>query len=91
MMASLLSDPRNQANVSQTIGLHCRVIGKPGRFPALTKVSLVGACWLLTVLTKPQFMDHIAAKAPGSVWVATREQIANHWAGQFPYDPEEKY
>lgn len=57
-----------------TIGLHCRVIGKPGRFPALTK-----------------FMDHIAAKAPGSVWVATREQIANHWAKQFPYNPEAKY
>ena len=36
-------------------------------------------------------MDHIAAKAPGSVWVATREQIANHWAKQFPYDPKAEY
>jgi hypothetical protein len=36
-------------------------------------------------------MDHIAAKAPGSVWVATREQIATHWAKQFPYNPEAKY
>jgi len=91
MMASPLSVPHKQADVLQTIGLHCRVIGKPGRFPALTKVSLLGACWPLTVLTKVQFMDHIAANAPGSVWVATREQIANHWAGQFPYDPEAKY
>ncbi|OCF32488.1 hypothetical protein I316_05916 [Kwoniella heveanensis BCC8398] len=57
-----------------TIGLHCRVIGKPGRFPALTK-----------------FMEHIASKPKGSVWVATREQIANHWAEKYPYDYTKEY
>ncbi|EIN04449.1 chitin deacetylase [Punctularia strigosozonata HHB-11173 SS5] len=52
-----------------SIGLHCRVIGKPGRFPALK-----------------HFVEYISKK-PG-VWVATRSEIAKHWAEKFPYDPE---
>lgn len=36
-------------------------------------------------------MDHIASKQKGSVWVATREEIATHWAEKYPYDPKAVY
>ncbi|KJA21918.1 carbohydrate esterase family 4 protein [Hypholoma sublateritium FD-334 SS-4] len=49
-----------------TVALHARVIGRPGRFPAIK-----------------QFVEYISAKP--DVWIATREQIARHWKGQFPY------
>ncbi|NKB59913.1 MAG: polysaccharide deacetylase family protein [Alphaproteobacteria bacterium] len=48
-----------------SLGLHLRIIGRPGRIGYLEK-----------------FLDHIAAK-PG-VWIATRKEIADHWASQNP-------
>lgn len=48
-----------------SVGLHCRLVGRPGRVKALM-----------------DFLDHIAAK-PG-VWVATRGEIAAHWAARHP-------
>ena len=47
------------------VGLHCRIIGRPGRARGLAR-----------------FLDRIA-DVPG-VWVATREQIARHWAAAHP-------
>jgi peptidoglycan/xylan/chitin deacetylase (PgdA/CDA1 family) len=43
-----------------TIGLHPRVVGRPGRIIGLDRV-----------------LAHMNAK--GSVWFATREEIARHW------------
>ena len=48
-----------------SIGLHCRLVGRPGRALALKR-----------------FLDHMAAHP--DVWVATREQIADHWAATHP-------
>jgi putative urate catabolism protein len=44
-----------------TVGLHCRLTGRPGRTAGLMR-----------------FLDHIAAH--DRVWVATRRDIARHWA-----------
>ncbi len=43
-----------------TVGLHPRIIGRPGRIGALKT-----------------FLDHVAAHS--QVWVARRDQIAQHW------------
>lgn len=43
-----------------SIGLHLRMIGRPGRIAALDRI-----------------IDHMKQK--GSVWFATRRQIAEHW------------
>jgi len=47
------------------VGLHCRVIGRPGRARGLAR-----------------FLDRLAGVP--DVWVATREQIARHWAETHP-------
>lgn len=52
-----------------TIGLHCRIIGKPGRFMALKK-----------------FVEYLSSRPEGEVWVARRQNIAEHWRGKFPYE-----
>lgn len=49
-----------------SIGLHCRLIGRPGRFEAIRK-----------------FLEFINTHA--DVWIATREQIANHWMQTHPH------
>lgn len=49
-----------------SIGMHCRILGKPARFMALKR-----------------FLDYIDAKP--DVWVASREQIAQHWLKHHPY------
>jgi OHCU decarboxylase len=51
-----------------SVGLHCRLIGRPGRIKGLA-----------------DFLDHVAAK--GGAWIATRSDIARHWAGRFPAPP----
>lgn len=52
-----------------SIGLHLRIIGRPGRIWALEK-----------------FLGHAARRAQeGGVWVATREQIAEHFAARVPW------
>lgn len=48
-----------------SLGLHLRIIGRPGRIGYLEK-----------------FLDHVAAKP--DVWIATRKEIADHWAAQNP-------
>ncbi len=48
-----------------SLGLHLRIIGRPGRIGALAK-----------------FFEHVA-RAPG-VWIATRRDIAEHFAASVP-------
>lgn len=48
-----------------SIGLHCRLIGRPGRLAALRRV-----------------IEHMQSHQ--GVWFATRLQIAEHWAAQYP-------
>ena len=48
-----------------TVGLHCRLAGRPGRAEALRR-----------------FLAHVADHE--GVWVATREEIARHWAETHP-------
>ena len=48
-----------------SLGVHLRIIGRPGRIGAFEK-----------------FLRHVAAH--DKVWIATRQQIAAHWAGNNP-------
>ena len=50
-----------------SLGLHCRLVGMPGRFEGLKK-----------------FVDYIKGK--DKVWIATRIDIARHWARTHPYE-----
>ena len=50
-----------------SLGVHLRIIGRPGRIGYLEK-----------------FLEYVTAK-PG-VWIATRREIAEHWAAQNPPD-----
>lgn len=50
-----------------SLGLHLRIVGRPGRF-----------VWL------ERFLDHV--RSHDGVWVASRSEIANHWAGLYPPD-----
>ena len=52
-----------------SIGLHCRIMGRPGRAAALQRVL-------------KYFKSH------ADVWFATREQIAEHWTSEHPYDSQ---
>jgi allantoinase len=54
-----------EAPKMMSLGLHLRIIGRPGRIGALEK-----------------FMAHVASH--DDVWVATRRQIAEHWAANNP-------
>jgi len=51
-----------------SVGLHLRIIGRPGRAAALAR-----------------FLHHVRSR-PGT-WLATRSQIARHFAQQRPYVP----
>jgi peptidoglycan/xylan/chitin deacetylase (PgdA/CDA1 family) len=48
-----------------SLGLHLRIIGRPGRIAALRA-----------------FLEHVSARA--DVWVATRLEIADHFAQAVP-------
>lgn len=48
-----------------SIGLHCRLVGRPGRSAALAR-----------------FVDYV--QSHGGAWIATREEIARHWARTHP-------
>lgn len=50
-----------------SIGMHCRILGRPGRFRALQR-----------------FLDHI--EKYDRVWICRRDEIAQHWIKQHPYD-----
>jgi len=63
-----LAEGEHEVNM-MSIGLHLRIIGRPGRIWALEK-----------------FLAHAARRAAeGGVWIATREQIARHFAAQVPW------
>jgi putative urate catabolism protein len=47
------------------VGLHARIVGRPGRARALAR-----------------FLDHVAGRE--DVWIATRAEIARHWAAAHP-------
>jgi putative urate catabolism protein len=47
------------------VGLHARIVGRPGRARALSR-----------------FLDQLAGRS--DVWVATRAEIARHWAATHP-------
>ena len=49
-----------------SVGLHCRLVGRPGRIASLKR-----------------FLDYV--KQHDDVWLCTREQIANHWIENPPY------
>lgn len=48
-----------------SVGLHCRLVGRPGKIAGLIR-----------------FLDHVAAHGG---WVASRSQIAAHWAAHHPH------
>ncbi len=50
-----------------SVGLHCRLVGRPGRAAALAR-----------------FLDYVQSKE--RVWLCTREQIAQHWHTNHPYN-----
>ncbi|KAF2105030.1 polysaccharide deacetylase [Rhizodiscina lignyota] len=62
----LYEEGRDGSPKMMTVALHCRCIGKPGRFAVLKK-----------------FVEYIKGKE--DVWIATRTQIAEHFAEKFPY------
>ncbi|WFD36573.1 hypothetical protein MCUN1_003456 [Malassezia cuniculi] len=63
----------DEAPRMMTVGLHCRIVGRPGRFPAIRK-----------------FLEYVQARnkeleqTGGGIWVATRNQIAEHWRATHP-------
>ena len=63
----LLEEGENRAPKMMSLGLHLRIIGRPGRF------------WALKELIK-YIQGH------EKVWIATREEIARHWAKVHPFD-----
>ena len=63
----LLEEGRAGAPKMLSVGLHCRLVGRPGRAAALAR-----------------FLDEVAGHP--EIWVATRLDIARHWAARFPAD-----
>jgi peptidoglycan/xylan/chitin deacetylase (PgdA/CDA1 family) len=61
----LLRESRKEGASYMSLGLHLRIIGRPGRIGALDA-----------------FLRHVAGR--GDVWIATREAIADAFAGAFP-------
>lgn len=54
-----------------SVGLHCRLAGRPGRAEALRR-----------------FIDYV--RGHDDVWIATRAQIADHWATTHPHVRHER-
>ena len=64
----MIAEGKHEVNM-MSLGLHMRIIGRPGRVWALEK-----------------FLAHAAERArQGQVWLATREEIARHFASQVPW------
>ncbi|KAJ3325671.1 hypothetical protein HDV06_003441 [Boothiomyces sp. JEL0866] len=63
----ILYEEGDESPKMMSIGLHCRLVGKPGRAAALVK-----------------FLEYISGFP--DVWVATREEIANHWRSVHPFE-----
>ncbi len=67
----LLREGREGRPAMMSVGLHCRLAGRPGRAEALRR-----------------FLDHV--RAHDDVWIATRGQIAAHWAVAHPHVRRER-
>ena len=63
---TLYMEGYNGSPKMMSIGLNCRLIGRPGRFEAIRK-----------------FLEFVNTHA--DVWIATREQIADHWMQTHPH------
>lgn len=59
---------RNPKSAMMTVGLHCRIVGRPGRFQAL----------------KHFVQEVAQLHNEGKVWVANRGDIARFWRETFP-------
>lgn len=57
---------RAEGGRMMSVGLHCRLVGRPGRAAALQR-----------------FLAY--ARSFDDVWIATREEIADHWAATHPH------
>lgn len=67
-----------------TVAVHARYMGRPGRFPALKKfVEYIVGLGTFTV----SHSDSMFQSSKEGVWVATREEIARHFAAGHPYKP----
>jgi len=64
----MLSEGAFEVNM-MSIGLHLRIIGRPGRIWALSELLAYAS-------------EHAAR---GDLWIATREQIAKHFSKEVPY------
>lgn len=58
----------NPKSAMMTVGLHCRIVGRPGRFQALKKFA----------------EEVAQMHKEGKVWVANRGEIAQFWREKFP-------
>ena len=67
----VLYEEGNEAPKMLSIGLHCRIIGRPARMAALKR-----------------FIEYV--KSHDKVWLATREQIAQHWLATHPFEASER-
>ena len=67
----LVEESREGRPAMMSVGLHCRLVGRPGRARALGR-----------------FLDHV--RASGEAWVATRGEIAAHWAERHPPERRER-
>jgi OHCU decarboxylase len=67
----LYNEGLNGVPKMMSIGLHCRLVGRPGRIESIRK-----------------FLEFV--KGHEGVWLATREQIADHWAKTHPHKRYER-
>ena len=68
---ALYNEGLNGVPKMMSIGLHCRLVGRPGRIESIRK-----------------FLEFV--KRHEGVWLATREQIADHWAKTHPHKRYER-
>jgi len=68
---ALYNEGLNGVPKMMSIGLHCRLVGRPGRIESIRK-----------------FLEFV--KGHEGVWLATREQIADHWAKTHPHKRYER-
>jgi hypothetical protein len=89
---TLYEEGQNGQPSFMTVAMHARMLGRPGRFPAIKQVynlPTVALCivFILIISFSFQFVEYIKSKP--NVWVATREEIARHWISQYPYKPSQ--
>ncbi|PWN48661.1 glycoside hydrolase/deacetylase [Violaceomyces palustris] len=79
LIAETKLDPESASSVPKmmSVGLHCRVVGRPGRFAGLEK-------FLSHVKRRNEELLAESGGEGGGVWVATRQEIAEHWRANHP-------